>query len=465
MKACLPCHRDGAPGGASRYKLSGELLADLAATRPFVDFATPPESIFVAKAAGKAHAGGALWPADSTGRSAALAWVVSGAWDGREVVAEPQAAGRQEPATPIPSKQAAGALASAAPPPSAAAVPGGLAGGRAASPHRGLALFGNTLTLNGRFDINFERRNFEGNPWAQGSAKALQSYHHLVFLGRQSAEDPFTLTAELTSLAFYEVGVRLGPRSRAWRAHLRGGKILVPFGNEPLFHQSYGGYVGFDQRVLPIVWAAEGLAAAANLAVRGVTLSGDVYGVRGHALRRPDAVLNLQNDFSSLDDARPALGLRLGAAWGVLTSYYSAYFNPLGHDRRLFMQALNLGFWRWPDVPALDRLVLGAGFLRADVSGGGPGADYYHFASYWLARLYLLEGLHLQYRQGLRTFANKRNLVYDGRQPAREDGSTHNFGLGARYRGLSAALTYFFNLEKADEIDDDLLRLTVAFEF
>jgi hypothetical protein len=460
LKACLACHREGGPAGATRYKLSGELPADLAASRLFVDMVAPTESILLTKAAGKAHAGGAPWPPESAGQAAVIAWVTSGALDAAPAVADAPVDRAPSP----PSKQAAAAASGAPPSPAAQGAAQAPASRAAARPH-GLAFFGNTLTLNGRFDVNVERRGFEANPWGQGSVTGLQSYHHFLFLGRQSAEDPFTLTAELISLEFFEAGVRLGPRSRSWKIHLRAGKLLVPFGNEPLFHQSYGGHVGFDQRVLPPVWAAEGLAMAANVAVRSLTLSAELYGVRGHALRRADAVLNLQNDFSTVDDARPALGVRLGAAGGPLSSFYSAYFNPLGHDRRLFMQALDLTLWRWPDISVLDRLVLGAGLLRADVSGGGSGADYYHFASYWLARFYMLEGLYLQYRQGLRTFDNKRNLIYDGRRPSRDDGSTHNVSLSARYRGLSTSLTYFINLEKADEIDDDLLRLTVAYEF
>jgi hypothetical protein len=439
-------------------------VTDLAASRAFVDLVAPTESLLASKAGGKGHAGGALWPTDSPGQVALIAWVVSGG-----AAERPQGPQSQPTASPYPttlpaSSSGATEVISSSPAPAPGISQRPPAGGATSRP-RGVAFLGNTLTLNGRFDVNVERRSFEGNPWAAGSATALQSYHHLLFLGRQSAEDPFILTAELTSLAFYEAGVRFAPRSRSFRAHFRAGKLLVPFGSEPLFHQSYGGYVGFDQKVLPAVWASEGLAAAASVAVRDLSLSGELYGVRGHALRRPDAVLNLQNDFSSVDETRPAVGLRLGAAWRALSSYYSAYFNPLGHDRRLLMQAIDLGLWRWPDVPGLDRLALAAGFLRADVSGGGPGADYYHFASYWLARLYIVHWLHLQYRQGLRTFANRRNLVYDGRLPAREDGSTHNFALGTRYRGLSSAITYFINLEKADEMHDDLLRFTVAYEF
>jgi hypothetical protein len=462
--ACLACHRTGGPAAMTRYTLTGAFASDVAASRAFVDLARPAASPLLTKAAGQAHGGGAPWPPGSDGQRALLAWIEAGA---PEVTAPPAAAADSATsAAGAPVAPLAPALPAApAPPPGAAAPAPAPPPGAAAAHAGGIPLFGDALTINGRFDLNLERRGFEANPWGDGSKTALTSYHHFLFLSRQSAEDPFTFTAELVSLEFYEVGLRLGPRKGPARLHLRAGKLLVPFGTEPLFHQSYGGHQGFDQRVLPAIWAAEGLVASGHLEAGPVTLSADLYGVRGHALRRADAVLNLQSDFSATDDARPAAGLRLGAAAGALGGFYSAYFNPLGHDRRLLMQGLDIGLWRWRRYPVLDRLVLAAGLLRADVSGAGSPRDHYHFASYWLARLYPLRWLHLQYRQGLRTFDNKRNLIYDGRRAGPEDGSTHNLAIGARYRGLSVGLSYYLNFEKAAEVDDDLLRLTVAYEF
>jgi hypothetical protein len=456
-RTCQVCHRAGGPAQMTRYKLDGQREADLTASRAFVDLANPAGSPLVTKAAGQAHGGGAPWPPGSPGQQALLAWIAAGAPDhpppaaaGAPTTAASEASPAAGPPTPAPV---------AAPMSPAAPSPHG-----APAAHVSATLFGNQLTLNGRFDVNLERRGFDANPWGDGSKTAVQSYHHFLFLGRQAADDPFVFTAELVSLEFYEAGFRLG-RGRSWGAHVRAGKLLVPFGNEPLFHQSYGGHAGFDQRVLPAIWASEGLAASGHLQVAGATLSADLYGVRGHALRTAAAVLNLQSDLSPVDDAHPALGGRLGAAFGPLGGFYSAYFNPLGFERRLFMQALDVSLWRWREVPVLDRLVLGLGLLRADVSGGGPGLDYYHFASYWLARVYALDWLYLQYRQGLRTFDNKRNLTFDGRRRGPDDGSTHNFTLAARYRGLSAGLSYFLDFEKADEVKDDLARLWVAYEF
>jgi len=44
------------------------------------------------------------------------------------------------------------------------------------------------------------------------------------------------------------------------------------------------------------------------------------------------------------------------------------------------------------------------------------------------------------------------------------DASTHNFAVVARRGSLTAGLYYFINLEKADEIPNDLLRLSVIYE-
>ena len=133
------------------------------------------------------------------------------------------------------------------------------------------------------------------------------------------------------------------------------------------------------------------------------------------------------------------------------------------------MQALDCRLWRWRGASRCSiAWCWRPGFLRADVSGGGRGAGLLPLRQLLPgARLRRSTGCALQYRQGLRTFDNRRGLT-SATTPALgpEDGSTHNFALVARYRGLQATgLAYFLNLEKADEVDDDLLRLTVAYEF
>jgi hypothetical protein len=254
---------------------------------------------------------------------------------------------------------------------------------------------------------------------------------------------------------------------------LGGGKILVPFGAEPLYHQSYGGLAGFDQRILPVIWAQEGMAAHLVYQRGPFVLTDDLFVVRGYTLGRADAVLNLQNDFSPVDNARLGWGNRAGAAWMGISAWYSAYFNPLGFGRHLFMQAVDVTVWRQRSIPVVGHFSLGAGLLHADVAGGdgagqgtgGAGQDYYHFGSYFQLRYHPTDWLFLQYRQGKRTFDNRRALVLDNSRLTSADASTHSFGVVARCGGLTGGLFYFVNLEKADEVPDDLLRASVTYDF
>ena len=104
------------------------------------------------------------------------------------------------------------------------------------------------------------------------------------------------------------------------------------------------------------------------------------------------------------------------------------------------------------------------------MSGGGPGVggvghDYYDFASYLQVRYYPTDWLYFQYRGGLRTFDNRRGVILDKTRLTNADASAHNFGVVARHQGLTAGLYYFVNLEKVDELPNDLLRLSLTYEF
>jgi hypothetical protein len=456
--ACAGCHNPRGPAAATHLLLSGDPAADEEAARALVDRAAPARSPLVTKASGELHGGGVvLWPGDP--RLARLtAWA--------EAVAAPAApapaggprtaAVPGEPPAPRPD-----AVTSASRAARAEAAPG------TAAPHAGSGglLLPAGFFLNGRFDLNYERQHFNGNPWADGSTAALRSYHHFLFLSRESASDPFGLSIEILTLQFWEAHARLGGHGRPWRLLLSGGKILVPFGADPLVHQSYGGLAGFDQRILPPVWAEEGFAAHFGFERRRFVITDDAYVVRGYALPRADAVLNLQNDFSTTDDVRLGWGNRLGVAWFCASAWYSAYVNALGFGRLLFMQAGDLTIARPRPIPVLGHFSAGAGLLRADVSGGGAGLDYYHFGSYFQLRYHPTDWLLFQYRQGLRTYNNRRGLYLDETRLGPEDMSTHNFAAIARYRGLTFTLAYFLLFEKAGEIPNDFLRASVAYDF
>jgi hypothetical protein len=413
--------------------------AHYAAVRALVVPGISSQSLLVQRARGEAHLPGAIWVKEGSELEVLAAWIDAGALEA------------ELPPSPV---------ATQAPPPKRH-------GGIVLGTH---PLLG-SLRLNGRFDLNFERTGYNDHPFQPGAINALRSHHHFLFLSRQSTQDPISLTVEILSLQFWELGYRLDKGTWPVQVTTKLGKVMVPFGADPLFHHSYGGHAGFDQRVLPPLFAREGLTANFQGRWRTVSLSGDLYAIAGYALKRGDGVLSLQADLAPLDAVRIGLGARLAASWGPITVWYSPYFNDLGFDRRLFLQALDLAIWRPRGLPVLEHFSLGAGLLRADVSGGesdgygGPGQDYYHFASYLQLRYYPRDWLYLQYRQGLRTFNNRRGLILDTSRLTRDDGSTHNLGVMARWHGLSVGLFHFWNLEKADEVPDDLTRLVVAFEF
>ena len=324
--------------------------------------------------------------------------------------------------------------------------------------------------LNGRFSLDYERRQFSGDPFEAPSVNALRSYHHFLFLSHDTAGDPCGLSVEVLTLQFWEAHCRVPRLPAPVRLTVAGGKIVVPFGADPLYHQSYGGLGGFDQPILPVIWAVEGMAAHLAIERRGFVVTDDVFVVRGYDLAQADSIVNLQNDFSPVDAAKLGWGNRLGASWMFVSAWYSAFYNPLGFGRRLFMQAVDLTVWRPRGIPVAQHFSLGAGLLRAEVSGGGDGVggvglDYYHFGSYLQVRYHATDWLYVQYRQGMRSFNNRRGVIIDNTRLTSADASTHNFAVVARHRGLTVGLYYFINLEKVDEIPNDLFRLSLTYDF
>ncbi len=453
MSTCAACHRAGGPAAMTRFRLSGDVAQDEETVRALVDPAAPESSALLTKAAGQMHAGAAPLPAGDARRAAIVAWIAGPASPPPAVTLVPSAPAA---ASSVAAGPAARASVAPAPAPSRASPPTGL----------GLP-FG--FMLNGRFDLNYERRQFDGNPFDTSSVAALRSYHHFLFLSRDVG-DPCGLGLEMLTLLFWEAHCRLPWRPGSAALTVAAGKIVVPFGADPLFHQSYGGLAGFDQVVLPPVWSIEGVAAHAIYWHGPLALTDDLFVVRGYALAQAHAAINLQSDFSPTDQAKLAVGNRIGAAWMGVSVWYSAYFNPLGFGRRLFMQAIDVNVWRPRQIPVLGHFSLGFGLLHADVSGGGRGVggvghDYYDFADYLQLRYHPFDWLFLQYRTGLFTFDNRRALVLDNSRLTSADGSTHNFGLVVRTRSLSFGIFYFVNLEKVNEVRNDLLRFNVTYEF
>ena len=462
VASCSSCHSVGKMAAASRYRTSADAVEHAAAVTALIVPGSAERSLLYQRARGDGHPAGAVWPKGSPQLAQLAAWIDSGALTSTTTLVD---AGTLDAGTLDPQPDAG-----------IATSPNPLVAGAAAvvdavvhaNERGGLALGSypviGALRLNGRFDLNLERRNYTDNPLADGATNALQSYHHFLFLNRQSTEDNFTINVEVLSLLFWEVGYRISRDDWPVRLTAKIGKLIVPFGGESL-HHSYGGLAGFDSKVLPAVFAQEGVSLSAETRVKQVAVTADVYMVSGYGLKRGDAVLNLQNDFAPLENLRPAFGGRIGASWGPISLFYSGLLNTLGHGRTLYMQAIDLAVWRPHGVPILQHFSFGAGVLRADVSGGGAGLDYYHLATYWQVRYYLFDWLYFQYRQGLRTFDNRRGTIIDDTRLTADDASAHNVSVVAKWRGISVGLSQFWNLEKVDEQPNDFTRLMVSYDF
>lgn len=471
---CAACHGEGAFAATSKLALTGDPGRDYPTVSRLVLVDRPPASPLLAKARGEGHGGGASLKADGEAYATLLAWIEAGA-------PGPGGAEKAPPVDPDPANPDAISGASTPAPHDAAEPIDATTGASPRAAEPGARLGDGTpipeavgsripiplplhLRINGRFDLSYERRDYKDHPFGPGR-NALQTYHHFLFLSRSGADDPFGFNVELITLQFFEFNARFATPDGRAKFLIKAGKLLVPFGNEPLFHHSYGGKTGFDQPLLPAVWSSPGVDWNTRITAGPVGITNDVYAIQGYALRAPDGVLNLQGDVSTLDEFQFGAGDRVGVSLGPVTGWYSTQLNPLGFGRLLFMQAVDLEFHRPRDIPFLEDLSVGIGGVRADVSGEGPGEDYYHFASYATARYYPIEWLYVQYRAGLKTFDNRRGLYFDDTRMDERDASSHNVTVGGTYKGFFAALQMFWNLEKANEQDDDFLRFTVGYAF
>ncbi|MFO0747587.1 MAG: hypothetical protein U1F43_18255 [Myxococcota bacterium] len=319
------------------------------------------------------------------------------------------------------------------------------------------------IRLHGRFDIAYERYGYTGD--IGSGYDAFRNNHHFLFLDRHSKNDPFFFDAELLALTYYQMGYTVpSTREDGWRLSFSAGKVLVPFGSDPLFHHAYGGRVGADQRFLPIVWAEYGLKAGLDLDLDPVGLRVDAFVVRGYAVKKATDVLNLQAGTSPVDDMNFSGGGRVGASLGPASIYYSVYGGTLDHGRKIFMQAFDASLWRLPDVPFLKDIALTLGVIRADVWGGDAPA-YYHFADYLQVRWYPTDCFYVQYRAGLDMRDNRQGLFADPDRLDRYDTSAHSVAIGWVAGGFSLTVQHLWQFELRDEQKDDFFRVTATYEF
>jgi hypothetical protein len=331
-------------------------------------------------------------------------------------------------------------------------------------------LFPGGIRIGGLFDASYERVGMNGSPTS--GQNAFRNYHHFVFVSRQGNDIPVGFNAEVINQYFYELTARLW-RKGSFRLSARAGKIMVPFGPDPLFHKNYGGLSAIDQKLLPVVWSSFGACVRADALLKGFSLANDLYFVQGFDVSARTNALNMQSDLQAYDGARVAVGDRVSLSRGPVTLWYSLYWNPMRFGRSMLMQALDLAIWR-PAWPVVNRLALGVGVLRAHISTdstyGTPDAvtdagAYYDFADYVWLRVYATRWLYLQARSGLVTFNNHKGFTYDSDRASAADSSHHNLALVAEYAGAQFSLGYHWNFEKVGETANDLLRFMVMYAF
>ena len=196
----------------------------------------------------------------------------------------------------------------------------------------------------------------------------------------------------------------------------------------------------------------------------------DLFVVRGYAIPRADAAVNLQSGFSPDDAAQlgwatgwasPGCSSRPGTRPTTTRSgsagACSCRRSTWRSGARAASRCCSTSAWAWASCAPTCRAAVPAWAASATTTTTSP--------TTCSSATTPTDWLYLQYRTGLRTFDNRRGVVVDNTRLTRTDASTHNFAVVARHHGLTAGLYYFINLEKVDEVPNDLLRLSVTYEF
>ena len=305
--------------------------------------------------------------------------------------------------------------------------------------------------INGRFDINVESRGFKTDPF--DGKLSIVNYHHFLFVSREGKK--FFASVQIPDLWYYEFGYR------SERFQIKGGKIFVPVGADPLFHHEYGGLTGFDQKFVPFVWSEHGI----NLLVRilkgpHLFISGETFVV--NAPRGDPKKVLLLTEKSQPD--KFALGGRMKVGYKKFTCFLSVYWNQYSGSYDLIMPGVDITL-SYGFLPFAKFVALKAGFLRPYIEGDPiTVGTYYHFADYIRVDLKLPKSFSFRYIAGTKTIQNYKGLFYDKERGDENDSTTHNFALFWRKDGFVFGIQYVINLE-AKEIDDDFMRFLMVYEF
>ncbi len=316
-----------------------------------------------------------------------------------------------------------------------------------------------TVNLSGRFDLNFEIEN----PVEEGARRdrRFRNYHRFLFL-KVTPSEQITLDAEVLDLSYYEIGYQVTPK---W--HVRAGKIWVPFGSTP-FHHYYGGIQGdpFSGLLLPNVWSEFGANVEGTLWQKDqISLRGDVYAIRGFDTQLGN-VIDLSN--GGTDDIF-AFGGRTHLAIGTSFSIWgSVLYNQFGQNdegQLLLWGGDILLDYGLVDLPVLRDLRLRAAFARAEVQdellvdpANNSDHWYYRYGDY----------AELSYRGIPYVIPRLRYGTIIDFDDEVSNADSHNWEaalLTRIQRNIMLLVQYQFNQEEVNEIDNDLFRGALIFEF
>lgn len=331
----------------------------------------------------------------------------------------------------------------------------------APAPAAAVASWVDRIHISGRFDLNLEYENLAGTDYGGAATGRFRNYHRFLFLN-VTPTDKLTLDAEVLDLSYYEIKYALGGNYA-----LRFGKIWVPFGATP-FHHYYGGLQGdpFQGLFLPNVWAEFGATIGGT--VRNgerVRIETDAYVIRGFE-GTLGSVLALSaggsdDTFAVGGRTKVGLGSKI-AAWG------SAQFNRFGAGdagRVLLWGGDVLFDFGLVNLPVLKNLRLRAAFARAEIRDetlvrpeDNTAGWYYRYGDY----------AELTYRGFGVVMPRLRYgtvIDFDDQVTGNDSHSWEAAVLARLDRNLSALLQYQFRFEAVNEVDNDLLRLQLVFEF
>ncbi len=244
------------------------------------------------------------------------------------------------------------------------------------------------------------------------------------------------------------------------------GKILIPFGSDPLIHHSYGGLTGFDQELVPFIWSEHGFNLSLRAENKDTLIINEVYIVNAPK-GTPDEVLLLT--FTSSPD-KLALGDRLTVGYRDFIFYLSLYWNQYSGRYNSILWGVDISFSPRQFISKLSFLSVSYGFLLADIQANPTKLGRYsHFGNYIRLAFALPSNFQLRLMSG-RQLINDGTISYNifpsGLLPLGSNKkalikSILNFALMYRKKFFFSQLQYLIYLEDKK----DKLRFMVGFEF